>query len=60
MLFEVRCLDNLTDKKMLKSVKDIADEDHSKKDCFACCVLTYGEQGMLYGTNGAQVKVNDF
>jgi hypothetical protein len=57
MLFEVRCFNNLTDKKIVKALKDVAQEDHGNRDAFVCCILTYGDHTTLYGTNNAAVKV---
>ncbi|XP_070188496.1 caspase-8-like [Littorina saxatilis] len=57
MLFEVRCLDNLPEKKMLRTLNKLAEEDHSKFDCFACCILSYGEPGVVFGSNGMPVKI---
>uniref|UniRef100_A0A4W5Q902 Caspase 7, apoptosis-related cysteine peptidase n=1 Tax=Hucho hucho TaxID=62062 RepID=A0A4W5Q902_9TELE len=28
-------------------------EDHSDSSCFACILLSHGEEGMIYGTDGA-------
>jgi hypothetical protein len=27
-------------------------EDHSDVDCFACVILSHGDDGIVYGTNG--------
>jgi hypothetical protein len=26
--------------------------DHSDNDCFACAILSHGEEGIVYGKNG--------
>ena len=26
--------------------------DHGNSDCFACAILSHGEEGMVYGTDG--------
>lgn len=30
-----------------------SEEDHSDSSCFACILLSHGEEGMIYGTDGA-------
>jgi len=30
----------------------VSREDHSDADCFVCVVLSHGEDGVIYGTNG--------
>ena len=31
----------------------VSQEDHSDSSCFACILLSHGEEGMIYGTDGA-------
>lgn len=31
----------------------VSEEDHSDSSCFACILLSHGEEGMIYGTDGA-------
>ncbi len=30
----------------------VGGEDHSDADCFVCVILSHGEEGSVYGTNG--------
>ena len=30
----------------------VAGEDYSDADCFVCAILSHGEEGYVYGTNG--------
>ncbi|XP_076458162.1 uncharacterized protein LOC143291906 [Babylonia areolata] len=57
LLFEVRLHENLTDKQMVKTLSQVGEEDHSEYDCFVCCLLTYGEPGLVLGVNGSSVKI---
>ncbi|KAM8876462.1 caspase-7 isoform 2-T2 [Synchiropus picturatus] len=33
--------------------KTASEEDHSNSSCFACILLSHGEEGMIYGTDGS-------
>lgn len=35
----------------------VAERDHSDADCFACVILSHGDEGVLYGTNGT-IKID--
>lgn len=30
----------------------VSEEDHSDSSCFACILLSHGEEGLIYGTDG--------
>ncbi|KAF7258788.1 hypothetical protein EG68_03291 [Paragonimus skrjabini miyazakii] len=47
--FEVLTYTNLTASEMLSAIQKVANIDHSDSDCFACVVLTHGdENGIIY------------
>ena len=33
--------------------------DHSKHSCFVCCILSHGDEGVIYGTDGT-VEIREF
>ncbi|XP_005373266.1 PREDICTED: caspase-8 [Chinchilla lanigera] len=33
--------------------------DHSNRDCFVCCVLSHGNRGTIYGTDGQEVPISE-
>ncbi|KAM6174190.1 caspase-8 [Erethizon dorsatum] len=33
--------------------------DHSDRDCFVCCVLSHGNRGIIYGTDGQEVPISE-
>ncbi|XP_046858887.1 caspase-7-like [Xenia sp. Carnegie-2017] len=44
--------DDQTTKQIMELFRDYASMDHSKHDCIICAVLTHGEEGLFYGTDG--------
>ncbi|XP_016360258.1 caspase-7 isoform X1 [Sinocyclocheilus anshuiensis] len=51
--FEVFIYDDQTCRNMERLLKEVSEEDHSDSSCFACILLSHGEEGMIYGTDGA-------
>jgi len=49
---------NVTCFEMKKEVKKIANMDHSKSSAVACCFLSHGKEGVLYGTDG-EIEIRD-
>ncbi|KAI0212695.1 Caspase-3 [Lamellibrachia satsuma] len=37
---------------MLKILDGVAKEDHTNNDCFMCAILSHGDSGLVYGTDG--------
>ncbi|CAH6791666.1 caspase-8 [Phodopus roborovskii] len=31
--------------------------DHKNKDCFVCCILSHGDKGIIYGTDGKEASI---
>ncbi|XP_078660614.1 caspase-7-like isoform X2 [Branchiostoma floridae x Branchiostoma belcheri] len=50
--FETKVFDNLPCRKILSVLQLAAREDHRDADCFACAILSHGEEGVIYGTDG--------
>lgn len=58
--FEVLTFENQTDEEMSLLLAMIAlTKDHSNFDCFACCILSHGILGAIYGVNGKTVEIRD-
>nr|ANS12220.1 caspase-7 [Ctenopharyngodon idella] len=51
--FDVSIYNDQTCKNMERLLKKVSEEDHSDSSCFACILLSHGEEGMIYGTDGA-------
>ena len=43
---------NLSVYEMRKVFKAAATRDYSGSSCFCCCVLSHGQEGVVYGTDG--------
>nr|AFN55259.1 caspase 7 [Cynops orientalis] len=50
--FEVSVKNDRTCEEMEQLLQKIAEEDHSDYACFACILLSHGEEGLIYGTDG--------
>ncbi|KAK3528862.1 hypothetical protein QTP70_011733 [Hemibagrus guttatus] len=51
--FEVSIYNDQSCEKMTKILRKVSEEDHTDSSCFACILLSHGEEGMIYGTDGA-------
>ncbi|XP_046376831.1 caspase-3-like isoform X1 [Haliotis rufescens] len=56
--FTVEMHTNKTTGDMKKIMTEAAKKDFSNSDCFACVILSHGEEGAVYGTNGP-VEIKD-
>ena len=50
--YEVRIKNDLTCKEMLELMSNVSKEDHSRRSSFICVLLSHGEEGIIFGTNG--------
>ncbi|UYV83648.1 CASP7 [Cordylochernes scorpioides] len=50
--FEVKVYHNLSTRDMRMVLESEGKADHSERDCFACCILSHGDRGVIYGTDG--------
>ena len=50
--FNVHRSDNVTSYEMRKLCKQAARLDYSSFSCFVCAVLSHGQEGVVYGTDG--------
>jgi len=49
--------DNQTGSEMLKILKDTAEKDFTKYDCFVCVILSHGSKDGIYGTDEEVIKI---
>ncbi|XP_072279953.1 caspase-7 isoform X1 [Pyxicephalus adspersus] len=51
--FEVKVYNDQSCEDMERLLQSVAKYDHSDSACFACILLSHGEEGQIYGTDGA-------
>ncbi|KAK3091451.1 hypothetical protein FSP39_019937 [Pinctada imbricata] len=56
--FEPEIRHNQSAKEMKDTISQFATVDHTDADCFACAILSHGEEGTVWGTD-RQIKVDD-
>lgn len=52
---------NNAQKQQMKSamVNLVSKKDHRDADCFACAILSYGEEGIIYGSDGQPISIEE-
>ncbi|XP_059803876.1 caspase-7 [Hypanus sabinus] len=50
--FQVIVLNDQTCSQMKTVLQDVSQENHSNNACFACILLSHGDEGKIYGTDG--------
>nr|XP_033799250.1 caspase-3 [Geotrypetes seraphini] len=50
--FDVKVVHDQTCDNIINVLKSVAQEDHSKRNCFVCIVLSHGDDGKIFGTDG--------
>ncbi|XP_069835864.1 caspase-7 isoform X2 [Dendropsophus ebraccatus] len=51
--FDVQVYNDQSCNAMEKLLQNVAQQNHSDSACFACILLSHGEEGQIYGTDGA-------
>ncbi|XP_064457809.1 caspase-3-like isoform X2 [Ornithodoros turicata] len=52
MDFEVRVHQDFSWRDIISTLEKLGKEDHSQNDCFVCCMLSHGDNDILYGKDG--------
>uniref|UniRef100_A0A452F8C1 Caspase-8 n=1 Tax=Capra hircus TaxID=9925 RepID=A0A452F8C1_CAPHI len=55
--FEIVHYRDQTAKGICEVLKSYQKKDHKTKDCFICCILTHGNKGTIYGTDGQEAPI---
>ncbi|ERE86721.1 caspase-3 [Cricetulus griseus] len=50
--YEVRNKNDLTCGEIVELMKNVSKEDHSRRSSFICVILSHGEEGVIFGTDG--------
>uniref|UniRef100_A0A8C9Q860 Caspase family p20 domain-containing protein n=1 Tax=Spermophilus dauricus TaxID=99837 RepID=A0A8C9Q860_SPEDA len=50
--YEVRNKNDLTREEIVELMHNVSKEDHSKRNSFICVILSHGDKGIIFGTNG--------
>ena len=45
--------------KMQEIIEEMRQRDHNNYDSFVCCILSHGEAGQVYGSDGVLLSLND-
>uniref|UniRef100_A0A4X2KHQ8 Caspase family p20 domain-containing protein n=1 Tax=Vombatus ursinus TaxID=29139 RepID=A0A4X2KHQ8_VOMUR len=51
--YEVRNKNDLTCKEIIELMCNVSKEDHSQRSSFVCVILSHGEEGIIFGTDGS-------
>lgn len=51
--YDVKNKNDLTCEEILELLRNVSKEDHSKRSSFICVILSHGEEGRIFGTNGS-------
>ncbi|XP_075687631.1 caspase-8-like [Rhinoderma darwinii] len=57
--FQVHIKNDLERNEMLQTINSYRERNHEENDCFICCVLSHGDNGIIYGTDGQSVPISD-
>ncbi|KAM9357156.1 caspase-3b isoform 1-T1 [Symphorus nematophorus] len=52
--YQIKFFNDQTVGQMKQLMLSVSQEDHSKSASFACVMLSHGDEGMIYGTDGAE------
>uniref|UniRef100_A0A8C9GQE5 Caspase family p20 domain-containing protein n=1 Tax=Piliocolobus tephrosceles TaxID=591936 RepID=A0A8C9GQE5_9PRIM len=55
--YEVRNKNDLKREEIVELMRNVSKEDHSKRSSFICVLLSHGEEGIIFGTNGPGIIV---
>ncbi|KAF0872234.1 CASP8 protein, partial [Crocuta crocuta] len=55
--FEIVNFKDSTAKTICEVLKTYQRMDHNNKDCFICCILSHGDKGIIYGSDGQEAPI---
>ncbi|XP_053521082.1 caspase-8 [Artibeus jamaicensis] len=57
--FEIVQYKDFTAKKICEALEVYQSKDHNNKDCFICCILSHGDKGIIYGSDGQEAPIHE-
>ncbi|XP_018421767.1 PREDICTED: caspase-8-like [Nanorana parkeri] len=57
--FRVEVKNDLDGNEILETVGSYSKQNFDNNDCFICCILSHGNTGLVYGTDGQGVAISD-
>ncbi|XP_028925212.1 caspase-8 [Ornithorhynchus anatinus] len=57
LAFSPVVFEDQTAEQILETLQSYQRMDHSAQDCFVCCILSHGDRGVVYGTDGQQASI---
>ncbi|CAN2389148.1 Caspase-8 isoform X1 [Pristimantis euphronides] len=57
--FQVDIMEDLEGNQIVETINSYRDRNHTENDCFICCILSHGDRGIIYGTDGHSVPIRD-
>ncbi|EPY77216.1 caspase-8 [Camelus ferus] len=55
--FKVVEFKDSTAKDIFENLQQYQGLDHTDKDCFICCILSHGDKGIVYGSDGQEASI---
>ncbi|XP_006889145.1 PREDICTED: caspase-8 isoform X2 [Elephantulus edwardii] len=56
--FEVVHYNDCTAERIFTILESYQKKDHNERDCFICCILSHGDRGIVYGTDGQKASIS--
>ncbi|XP_050772781.1 caspase-8 isoform X1 [Gopherus flavomarginatus] len=57
--FEIAEHKDLTAEQIRHTVHVYRNMDHRDRDCFVCCILSHGDKGIVFGTDGQETAIQE-
>ncbi|XP_051009819.1 caspase-8 [Acomys russatus] len=57
--FEIKSYRDHTANEIREVLRSYQSLDHTNKDCFVCCILSHGDKGIIYGTDGKEASIHE-
>lgn len=57
--FDIVQHNDFTAEKIYETLEDYQSKDHNNKDCFICCILSHGDKGIIYGSDGQEAPIHE-